>query len=256
MVVRTSFLEAVEGRNRLIVMSCLAAVIALSWSYILMGAGMDMAAMTMPGMGTPAWSIAHALLMLIMWWMMMVAMMLPSAAPMILLFSALNGKNDGRPMAVTAFVTAYVAVWGGFSLLATATQWGLEQAFALSPQMRATSGVVGGALLIAVGLWQLTPLKHACLRRCRSPIHVLAHGWRLGIRGAFRMGLRHGSFCLGCCWALMALLFYGGVMNLLWIVGLATYVLIEKMVPAGHWIGRGAGLLLVGWGGAVVIRAL
>ena len=251
-----SALEALLRRDRAIVLASLTLVVVLSWLYIVGGAGMEMPAMSGDGqsmagaMMTPAaWDAGYASLMLVMWWVMMVAMMLPSAAPMILLFTALNRRNgEGKALPLVAFVLAYVTAWGGFSLGAVALQWALERSGLLSPMMTTTSSILGGSLLVGAGIWQLSPLKHACLRHCRTPIHFFAHGWRPGASGAFRMGLEHGAFCLGCCWVLMALLFYGGVMNLWWIAGLALYVLVEKVVPAGHWIGRGTGSLLVLWG--------
>lgn len=226
---------------------------------------MDMADMPSDGMGSEMvhemgampsgmqmradWNAGYAGVMLTMWWVMMIAMMLPSAAPMILLFTELNRRNaGGSRVPVAAFVLAYVVVWGGFSMAAVALQWALEAAGLLDSMMTSTNALLGGALLIAAGIWQLTPMKHACLRHCRTPIHFLAHGWRPGAAGAFRMGLEHGAFCLGCCWVLMVLLFYGGVMNLVWIIGLTLYVLIEKLVPAGHRVGNLAGGLLVLWG--------
>jgi predicted metal-binding membrane protein len=115
--------------------------------------------------------------------------------------------------------------------------------------------MLGAGLLIAAGIYQLTPLKHACLRHCRSPIFFITHHWRPGDLGALRMGVEHGAFCTGCCWFLMALLFYGGIMNLYWIVGLAVFVLLEKTIPAGHWLGGLTGVLLIAWGAALVIVA-
>jgi predicted metal-binding membrane protein len=256
MISGTLDLPKLLQRDKVIVFVCLTLVIALSWAYVLAGAGMQM---DMPGMmmARPAWDVGYSLLMFFMWWIMMVAMMLPSAAPMILLFAFLNRKNaEGAPRAVAAFISAYVVVWGGFSVIATALQWGLEGSALLSTNMISANLIFGGALLIAAGVWQLTPLKHACLRHCRAPIQFFAHGWRTGTGGAFRMGLEHGAYCLGCCWVLMALLFYGGVMNVWWIAGLAIYVLIEKVIPAGHWIGRGAGALLVVWGLGVIYPAI
>jgi predicted metal-binding membrane protein len=213
---------------------------------------MDMA---MDAMQPMAWTVGTAVLMFFMWWIMMVAMMLPSAAPMILLFAAVNRKqrDKGSPYVPTGvFAFGYLAVWGFFSLLATAAQWGLERSALLSSMMVGTSVVLGALLLIAAGVWQLTPLKQACLRHCRSPIHFLSHHWRKGRLGAFRMGVEHGAFCLGCCWFLMALLFYGGVMNLYWIVGLALFVLLEKVLPGGHRLGGVAGVGLVAWGGLLL----
>ena len=146
------------------------------------------------------------------------------------------------------FAAGYVAVWAGFSVLAVVLHWALEAAGLLSAMMATTTAWMGATILIAAGLWQLAPIKHACLSQCRSPVGFLAGHWRAGRRGAFRMGLVHGAYCLGCCWFLMTLLFFGGVMNLWWIGGLAAYVLLEKLMPMGHWLGYAVGAALVGWG--------
>ena len=256
---RFSPLRMILRRDRLIVIASLTVIIALSWAYILTGAGMnsDSGKMSAVMLARPSWNVGYAVLMAFMWWVMMLAMMLPSAAPMILLFMAVNDKSeDGSRLAGAAFVIGYVFTWAGFSAVATMLQWGLEMGGLLTSAMASNSLFLGGGLLVAAGIWQLTPLKHACLRHCRSPLHFLAHGWREGADGALRMGLEHGAFCLGCCWVLMTLLFYGGVMNLWWIAGLAFYVLIEKLVPAGHWIGRGTGVLLAVWGLFVIATAV
>ncbi len=274
----TSPLEAVLRRDRIIVIGGLIAVAALSWLYILTGAGMGMSAFEMTSMAgkdgsamggmakmaamamqPAAWTPRYALLMLVMWWVMMVAMMLPSAAPMILLYARIDRRQRERdaPIVPTGiFAAGYLAVWGAFSLLATALQWGLERAELLSSMMASTSAALGGGLLLAAGIWQLTPLKQACLRHCRSPLDFLSHRWRKGRLGAFTMGLEHGAFCLGCCWVLMALLFYGGVMNLYWIAGLALFVLAEKTIPRGHWLGSAAGVGLMAWGALLLFGAL
>ena len=207
-------------------------------------------------MAPASWGLKYAALMFAMWWLMMVAMMLPSAGPMVLLHAAVSRKSAStdapsasNPYRSTgAFLSGYAAAWGIFSAVAVLAQWGLEQAGLLSSMMTTTSRLLGAGLLIIAGLWQLTPLKAACLRHCRSPIGFLSTHWRPGISGAFRMGLEHGAFCLGCCWFLMMLLFFGGVMNLIWIVGLAAFVLIEKLVPAGVLFGRISGLLFLVWG--------
>ena len=273
MAVSASRLEAALKKDRAVVMTGLAAVVVVAWAYILTGAGMGMSAFDMTAMssasGTPAmagmamgaatpavWSPGYALLMFFMWWIMMVAMMLPSAAPMVLLFAAVNRKQRERGaiyVPTGIFALGYLVVWGAFSLAATALQWGLERTGLLSSMMTSTSTLLGGTVLVAAGLWQLTPLKHACLRHCRSPLHFLSHNWRKGRFGALCMGLEHGAFCLGCCWFLMGLLFYGGVMNLYWIAGLAAYVLLEKIVPAGHWLGYATGAVLVVWGGVLLV---
>jgi len=235
--------ERVLRHDRAITIALLIFIAVSSWAYILLGGGLEM-----PSMMTDAvnWGFHHSIVMLVMWWVMMLAMMLPSATPMILIFVSLNRtRSDGSIGSVLAFVSAFVLSWGAFSVLATLLQWGLEKTEFLSPMMAPTTEILGASLLIAAGIWQLTPLKHACLRHCRSPLNFFLHKWRNGPSGAFRMGLEYGVFCLGCCWVLMTLLFYGGVMNLWWITGLALYVLVEKVAPAGHWISHGTGALLI-----------
>jgi predicted metal-binding membrane protein len=191
-----------------------------------------------------------------MWAVMMVAMMLPSAAPMILLVASLQRRRRERasPAAPTAvFAAGYLLVWALFSAVAASTQWLLHQAALLSPAMASTSPILGGLLLITAGLYQWLPLKSACLSHCRSPIGFLGSEWREGSAGALVMGARHGLFCLGCCWALMTLLFVGGVMHLPWVAAIAGLVLVEKVVRGGPWIGRLAGLGLIGWGLSVLV---
>ena len=246
-------------RERLLVISCLLFVVLLSWGYLLTGAGMlqEMGDMLMPMSGGP-WTFGHGVLVFVMWAVMMAAMMLPSAAPMILLFATLARRRSERGELATApgtFAMGYMAVWMAFSLAAAALQFGMEKAALLSPMMQTTSTAVTGAVLMAAGLYQWTPLKQTCLRRCRSPLDFLTTNWQPGAGGAFRMGLRHGALCLGCCWVLMLLLFVGGVMNLGWIAGIALFVLVEKFSPAGHWIGRAAGAALVAWGIATISAA-
>jgi predicted metal-binding membrane protein len=245
----TGAIAILARRDRLLVASGLVAITGLAWLYLLSlatGTEGGMQGAAMPAL--KAWSAADFALMFVMWAVMMVAMMTPSAAPMILLHAAIIRRRPepDRPAAATAAFTAgYLAVWTGFSALATGLQWGLEQAALLSPTMAGTSPWLGGALLIAAGAYQMTPLKQACLQHCRSPVHFLTSRWRKGAGGAFRIGLAHGLFCLGCCWVLMALLFVGGVMNLLWIAAIAIFVLAEKIVPHGILVSRAAGSLLV-----------
>jgi predicted metal-binding membrane protein len=246
-------LAAVVRRDRLVVVTALIVVVALAWAYLLSGAGMGM-----PMMVPAVWTPAYTVLMFFMWWIMMVAMMLPSAAPMILLFAAVNAKqreSDHAQVATSIFTLGYLASWAGFSLLATTLQWGFESAGLLSPMLVGTNVLFGGVLLLAAGVYQLTPLKHACLRHCRSPLAFLGKHWRPGARGALRMGIVHGIFCVGCCWILMGLLFFGGVMNLYWITGLALLVLFEKTVPAGHWFGYASGIVFLVWGALLLVRA-
>ena len=252
-------LDRVLRRDRLVAVAALAAVAVLAWGHVLLGAGMDMSA-AMAGAAAPmpmAWTPGHAAVMALMWALMMLAMMLPSAAPMILLHGTVSRRRDpGRGgRRALLFALAYAAVWSGFSLAATAVQWGLERAALLTPDMAAGSAVLASLLFLGAGVYQITPLKRACLRRCRSPLEFLAEHWREGNAGAFRMGLRHGAYCVGCCWAVMALLFAGGVMNLAWIAGLALLVMAEKLLPGGPVVSRVLGAGLVAWGAAGLAAA-
>jgi predicted metal-binding membrane protein len=153
------------------------------------------------------------------------------------------------------FTAGYLLAWGLFGILATAAEWGLEQAALISPQTQTVGPRLGGPILIAAGLYQLTPVKYACLAKCRSPLAFLLTRWRDGAAGALWMGAEHGLFCLGCCWVLMALLFAGGVMSLIWMSALAALVLIEKLAPGGAWIARGSGAVLLVFGGCLLLRA-
>jgi predicted metal-binding membrane protein len=268
----TSSLEAILKRDRVLVSAALGIVVALAWGYLLAGAGTGMSAfhMTalptamdlrgpMPNMEPNPWTVGYASLMIVMWWLMMAAMMLPSATPMILLFAALSRKQQeaGAPFTLTGlFGAGYLTVWAGFSLLAVGLQGTLDRVALLSPQMVTTSLVLGAFLLIGAGVWQFTSLKNACLRNCRSPVDFLTRHWRNGPLGAFRMGVVHGLYCLGCCWMLMCLLFYGGIMNIYWIAGLATLVLIEKIVPTGQRASGPIGLALIAWGTTILFELM
>ena len=218
-------------RDRRVAVAALAAVVVLAWGYVLLGAGMDMsAAMASAAMPMPmAWSPGHAAVMALMWTLMMLAMMLPSAAPMILLHGTVSRRRDPEQGGRRAFLfaLAYTAVWGGFALAATAVQWGRERAALLTPAMAVGSGLLASLLFLSAGVYQFTPLKRACLRQCRSPLEFLAGHWRSGGSGAFAMGAGHGAYCVGCCWAMMALLFAGGVMNLAWIARARSYQSVE-----------------------------
>jgi predicted metal-binding membrane protein len=253
-------IEALLRRDERVVLASLAFVAALAWAYVLSGAGMPVHGDGgMAGMGDHAgplapaeWTLSYALLILLMWQSMMIAMMLPGAAPAILLFSALARRRGSRVLASTgAFVAGYLGVWGAFSVIAAGVQWGLAE----TAPMAGAGPVLGGAILLGAGLYQLTPVKRACLGRCRDPVRFLAAHWRPGARGALRLGALHGVYCVGCCWFLMALLFVGGVMNPMWIGGLAAYVLLEKVVPAGHWLSLAVGVLLALAGGALLAGA-
>jgi predicted metal-binding membrane protein len=247
--------------DRAIVSAGLLGVAGLAWLYIIR-LSREMTAMTDMGMAMPQmtpWGAADFLLTFLMWAVMMVGMMVPSAAPMILIFATVNRRRaaTGTPPVPTAiFLAGYLAIWAAFSALATAGQWGLQAAALMAHGSMTVTPVVGGVLLLAAGVYQLTPLKHACLARCQSPLGFVLSEWREGPRGAFVMGARHGAFCVGCCWALMALLFVAGVMNLLWVAAIAAFVLVEKLAPPGRLVSWAAGAVLLGWGTWVLAKAL
>lgn len=257
-------LEHVLKRDRLIVLASLVALTVLAWGYMIAEArAMNLtgvcccAGMKMSGPDLNPWSTASLLPLFLMWTEMMVAMMLPSAAPMILAFAMVNRKRreNHQPFVPTAaFSGGYLAAWAGFSALAALAQWALHARALLSPMMVSTSPFLGGGLLIAAGLFQWTPFKHACLTHCRSPLNFMMTEWRDGRWGAFRMGMKHGVFCTGCCWFLMALLFVAGVMNMWWVALIAVFVLVEKAAPRGLWIGKTAGVVLAAWGIWVLVR--
>ena len=250
-------LHALLRRDRALVLGSLVAVIVLAWAYLILGAGIEMDEMDMGGgqimMMAPPWTVSYTALIFLMWAIMMVAMMLPSAAPTILLVTALARDRIAR--VAVPFACGYVLVWIGFSLAATALQFGLDRAGALSETMAASSAALAGVVMIVAGAYQWTPLKQACLRHCRSPLAFLLRRWRQGAWGAVTNGMRHGLFCLGCCWMLMVLLFVGGLMNLLWIAALALLVLVEKTLPWGGRMSRVTGAALVGWGTVTLVTA-
>ena len=255
----SSTLEQVLRRDRVVVISAIFIIAAIAWAYTVYLAGNRMGIGDNMSMGTGmamanmrSWSAADFGLMFVMWAVMMVAMMAPSAAPMLLMFAAVNRRRREReaPFVPTGvFLAGYLAIWAVFSLGATAGNWGLHQASLLSSMMGAsTSGYLGGSLLLLAGLFQWSPLKYACLKQCRTPMGFLMTSWRDGHTGALRMGLEHGAYCLGCCWALMLLLFVLGIMNLVWIAALAAFVLAEKVAPKAEWVSRTTGVLMIGWG--------
>jgi len=247
-------------RQRLAILGGLAGVTLLAWLELLrMTFEMDASMRAGIECALHPWSATDAGLTFLMWAVMMVGMMVPSAVPMSLLFAQVSRKAaaQGATVAPTfVFAGGYVAVWTLFSVGATAAQWGLERTALLSPMLASASPLFGGALLVAAGLYQWSPAKQACLEHCRAPAGFLAAHWRPGRWGAFRIGLVHGSYCLGCCWLLMGLLFFGGVMNLLWVAGLTLFVLLEKLVPRGAWLGRVAGALLIAAGAAQLVPEL
>jgi len=260
---RTGLAEKLARRDRLIVLFAVALILLLAALYTLFGVGMNMTAIEMTRMARPVgmplamgmspdWTVAYVVLIFFMWWIMMIAMMTPSAAPMLLLFTALKKRGPESKLAEmysSYLLAGYLAVWAGFSVVAAGLQWTLEGVGLIEgAMMTIKSRLFAGALLLAAGLYQFSWLKNACLAHCRSPGQFLAEHHRPGLPGAFRIGVDHGFYCLGCCWALMVLLFVGGIMNLYWIVGLAIYVLLEKLVPRGDVVARvaGTGLAMAG----------
>ena len=204
------------------------------------------------------WTVADVFFTFVMWAVMMVGMMTGTAAPMLLLFAGAQAAQHQRsvPLAVLAFGLAYATVWVGFSACAALAQWALHETAMLSPAMAAASPRLAGAILIVAGVYQLTPFKGMCLTRCRSPLGFFMINWRPGIVGAFHMGMRHGAYCLGCCWALMGVLFVVGVMNLMGVAALTVCVLIEKIGPAGAVVGRVGGAVMVVFGVLFVAGAV
>jgi predicted metal-binding membrane protein len=259
-LLHTVNVETVIRRDRAVAGFGLAGLAVLAWLYLIRMAGqmreMDMApTMPMPG-GSDA---GYFLLTFSMWAIMMVAMMIPAASPMILTFAAINRRratDGGATVPLATFLAGYLVMWSAFSLAAAALQWALQVAALMSAATLKAAPFVGAVLLIGAGIYQFTPLKDACLARCRSPFHFIMTEWREGARGAFVMGVRHGAFCVGCCWALMALLFVAGVMNLLWVAGIAAFVLVEKLVPPGRLVSGSAGVILLAWGAWVLLTGL
>ena len=249
-------------RERWIIGAALAGIAAVAWAYMIYEAramnlrgACECLGMQMGGAGGASWSAASLLPLFLMWAGMMVAMMLPSATPMILTFARVsrNRRAQQRPyVPVSIFAAGYVAVWSAFSALAAIAQWLLHRQALLSPGMASTSAWLGGILLLAAGVFQFTPLKRTCLTHCRAPLDFIMTRWREGVGGAFRMGVEHGVFCTGCCWALMSLLFVAGVMNILWIAALTLLVGLEKLVPRDRWLSSATGVILAAWGAFVI----
>jgi predicted metal-binding membrane protein len=229
--------------ERLIVASGVALLVALSWWFLATGAGMggggmgEGMAMAPPPLGA----------VVLMWWLMMFAMMLPSAAPTILLYGRVRHMrgSDAAIAQTWIFLVGYLAIWLLFAVAAAAGQQMLSGEAMMLADERLATGV-----LIAAGAYQLSPLKGACLRQCRSPAQFLSRHWRPGPIGALRLGALHGAYCVGCCWLLMTLLFVGGIMNFAWIAALTLIVGVEKLLPGGEWLGRIAGVALIAWGAA------
>ncbi len=261
-------------RDRAIVLAALLGVAAIAWTDVLFMArsmsdmvampGMaDMPGMTLDsfGMMSPQfaqWSAAHFGSILAMWTVMMIGMMTPSVAPMILIYTQVARRQaQAQPFASAGwFAGGYLLAWTAFSLIATTAQWALEQGALLTPMMASASHALGGLLLIAAGVYQWLPIKHACLSQCRAPLSfIMSHGgFQSHAAGSLRLGIQHGLYCIGCCWVLMALLFVGGVMNLLWIAALMIFVLLEKIIPGWRYVAKVSGAVAVAVGAWYLIR--
>jgi predicted metal-binding membrane protein len=250
-------------RDRVLITTCIGLVTLIAWGYLVrldrqtsssMAYDTMMAAMGMAS-NTP-WNAADVFFTFTMWAVMMIGMMTGTAAPVLLVFARKQAGQRGRaiPFTVLMFGAGYLAVWFGFSACATFAQGVLHEAALLTPAMASSNSYLSAAILIAGGLYQLTPFKNACLTHCRSPLIFLMAHWRSGPLGAFQMGLRHGLTCLGCCWALMCVLFVAGVMNLLWVAVLTGVVLAEKIGPGGIITSRVAGAAMIAFGILVAVR--
>lgn len=248
-------------RDRALIASCIVLITALAWAYLVhlnrhMTSPIEgdpmMAAMGMV-MNQP-WDAGDLFLTFVMWAVMMVGMMAVPALPVLLLFAGMHAQRVDRGVvpAVPSFGLGYLIVWLAFSACATTAQWALHEGALLSSTMATSSTAVAGVILITAGSYQLTPLKTGCLTRCQSPLGFLLSNWRDGSSGAFLMGFRHGLFCLGCCWALMAVLFVVGVMNLAWVGVLTLFILAEKIGPPGARVSRVGGAILIALGAVLV----
>lgn len=238
----------IHSRERLFVGAALVVLTLLAWTYLAVTGMRASMAMPMSMAASDGSGLDLAIVSALMWSVMMVAMMLPSASPMILTYARVHQQSSDRGKAAAPpwlFMAGYLAVWIGFSILAAGTQWGLHQSALLSSAMGKVGPSLGGGLLILAGLFQFSHLKQACLSKCRSPLGFIMTEWREGSIGALIMGARHGAYCVGCCWALMLLMFVGGVMNLAWMAALALYFLVEKLAPRARQISYPIGALSV-----------
>ncbi len=274
MVMNDAALTAVLRRDRVVVLACLLVLVVLAWAYVLwLAADMQMGGMDMTGYRTipagmgmmmPAaapWQRIEFAFVFVMWAVMMVGMMTPSVAPMILIYARVGRQAAAQrqPVAASAwFAGGYLLIWVAFALIATIVQWSIERAGWLNSDMVVTSGILGGLILIAAGLYQWTPIKDACLQQCQSPLQFIQRngGFRAEPFGSLALGARHGAYCVGCCWVLMALLFVVGVMNVLWIALIMIFVLLEKIIPAGRLVSRIAGIGFIVAGVWLIARSV
>ena len=254
--------ETILKRDRIIVTIGLIGLILLAWVYTIYltnSLGSSSMGMEMISPHSLAWTPQAFALNFLMWTVMMIAMMTPTAAPMLLFYTKINREqhNQNRPYLGTGlFLIGYLLIWTGFSAAATFVQLGLNNASLLSSGIIRATPMIGGILLIFAGAFQFSQLKNACLTHCRTPVGFIMTEWKEGNRGALQMGIKHGYYCVGCCWLLMALLFVAGLMNLLWMAIITAFILIEKIVPAGDRLGRYAGVLFIIWGFWLILTEL
>jgi len=253
-----SAVAAASRRDRILIAGCILIIGALAWAY-LFALQRQMSAAEMPMMDMALhlqWNTREFLFTFAMWCVMMLGMMSAPATPVLLLFAGMHRRQEGAFIHrnVLLFGSGYILIWSGFSALAALTQWSLHRAELLSPALAAVSPRLAGAILIAAGVYQLTPLKRACLAHCQSPLGFLMSKWRAGGWGALQMGSRHGLYCLGCCWVVMCLLFVVGVMNLVWVAALSAFVLIERLTPVGAALARAAGVAMLIAGALFLLR--
>lgn len=254
------------GRERVITLLGMAALVGVCWFYLWTGAGTGMSALEMTTVALfphrladdPGGMDPSLTTVIVMWWVMMIAMMTPGAAPLVMLYRRVlrhrgNGEA-GSAFTSVSLLAGYLAVWLAFSIGAAWLQALLQPAGLISAMMLWSKSAALSALVLALaGLYQFSPLKRACLRQCRAPAAFLVAHWRPGVAGSFLLGVRHGVYCVGCCWLLMALLFVGGVMNVVWIAALSLFVFAEKVLPGGERVGRALGVVLIVWAGATLL---
>ncbi len=245
-------------RDKSIVYLGIFLVSAVGWAYMIYMAwameNMHLVDMWMPPRGgTRPWDIYDFWMLFVMWSVMMVAMMTPSVIPMVMMYTTIkkNKQKKGQPYTPTfIFLSGYLVAWALFSIVASAIQYPLHENGLLNPMMNSRSYLLSGGILVLAGIYQWTPLKDACLTECRSPLSFLMTSWKEGHLGAFKLGVHHGLYCIGCCWALMAVLFAVGVMNMLWVLLITVFVLLEKATPISPTFVRIiTGLIMVVWGG-------
>jgi len=261
-----SSIENILRRECVITALGIVAVVALSWAYLWTGAGIGMSALEMTAVALFPHRLADSgagmdpslPTVILMWWVMMIAMMTPSAAPLVLLYRRVlrhHGAIEARSAIPSSFLLAgYLSAWLAFSICAAALQKVLQPTGLISAMMLwSKSAPLSAIVLAAAGVYQFSPLKHACLTQCRSPVNFLTAHWRPGVAGSFLLGMHHGIYCVGCCWLLMALLFVGGIMNLVWIAVLSLIVFVEKILPGGERAGRVLGVVLIVWAGVTLL---